>query len=161
MALVKKNLIIGLSTFLDPESPVFVASPSNIADAAYLWSNALHSYMSLVFPSSPTVIAVSNAARATMYSAMIVALTSQSFNIQLQYIITSYAVTLAAGFAPMYIAIPPVTPLLLSPIFAAAQLGVTSADFINAFATAIDIWMRTGKASLVTPTGTLPPINWF
>ena len=161
MPLVKRNLVLQLSTFLDNKSPYYIAAPANMADAATKWTNALHAYMSTVSPPSPTIIAAANGAKAVMYAAMISAMTTNTFHVLLPTILMAYAGTLALGFAPTYIAVPPVTPPLIPAAFAVAQAGGTSSIFIETFATVVDVWMHTGVATLVTPAGPGPPIPWF
>lgn len=161
MALIVPKLIIELSQFLDPESKLYVASPADAIDAANKWSSALHNYMSMVSPPAPALPATALAAKTVMLSSFVTAIQSGTLNTQFSFILTTYATSLILGFAPNYIATPPAIPLNTASAFSIAQAGGPSAAFITLIAITVDSWMRTGTASLVTPTGVLPPIPWF
>lgn len=161
MALLPIKLGMALSSFVDSKSPFFVAAPSSIPDAADKWTNAFHGYMSLVSPPAPALMSAAQGAKAVMYTSILSAFTTQSFNTLLPNILLAYATTLALGFAPNYIAIPPISPPALAPVFARTLNGGSAMEFVAQLVLVIDAWMRTGTASLVTPTGTLPPIPWL
>jgi len=131
---------------------LFAESPPTAAECAQAWSDAVGSYAAGIVPPSTTVSAAAAGLTASLQSAFESPSAAPAFDAAF----TSFAATVGAGMLPAFAAVPPPAPLAV-----AAQLAVmqdTHAAGAAAFASLIDLWMKTGTATLVAPPNT--PVVW-
>lgn len=143
MALVQATLINGLKLIMDEDYPSH-EFPSNIADVAAAWADAVNNYASAVTPPSAT----SSAARTAFYNIMLGMDTDLGNGIAIMVsAFSAYAASLAGGMAPTFIGTPPPAPIPLSTIIPTLGLGGASGSSVaEALGAVIDTWFRTGIA---------------
>lgn len=122
------------------------------AACAALWATAFGSYAASVVPPSVTV----PAAQATLQSALASAFASPSAMAAMDAAFTAAAVTIGAGMAPAFIAVPPPAPIGWATVLA-APYAATNGAAATKIANAIHAWMLTGLATPVPPG---PPVPW-
>jgi hypothetical protein len=134
MPLVKSTLKAAL---LD----TFTNFGPTIPECAAKWADAIAAYFSPVVPSSTSVAA----AKATLQSSLAAAFALPSAATAMDTACTAFAVTVGAGMAPTFVAVPP--PLQVGWALLFAEPYPASADAAaEKIATTIDTWARTGTA---------------
>lgn len=145
MALSKKILEDGFSSFMDQESPLFIAFPESGDDAALKWADTVNNYASAVTPVSLS----SSAAREALYNIMRV-ITPQAMNaIPLMVSgVQAYAAALATGMQPTFTGVPPATPPPIPAVLPGLGLtGAPASVIVSALAEVIHTWFKTGTAT--------------
>jgi hypothetical protein len=94
-------------------------------------------------PVQPSVVTSAKGAFITSFNAQILA---KNVLAGLPLSITSFASALVPGFLPLFIATPPVTPLILLPAYNIGLLGGTAKDVLDIMCPIIDTWFKTGIA---------------
>ena len=131
---------------------LFAEPPGTTAECAQAWGDAASSYASGVVPPSTTVAA----AAATLAGALTSAFAAPNAATPMDAAFTAFATTVGAGMAPAFVAAPPPSPVGFATLFA-PPFPETHAEAANKFATALDVWMKTGTA---TPALGGPPVPW-
>ena len=176
MPLNKDILVSEFSKFMDPDSEGFEGTPENGAQFAERFSNAINAYVSDIVPpawTASTPPGAGAAAKQAAIGALRVALLTvgpdpeagqQLFPIIITPAMAAVAIVAAAGMAastPSVVAIPPRDPLGLSILASVIPVGVFQKQpapvCINALATTIDEWFKTGRATIPPST---TPVPW-
>lgn len=131
---------------------LFAEPPPTAAECAQAWADAVQAYAAGIVPASTTVAA----AAATMAGALTSAFNSPSAAAAFDAAFLAFATTVAAGMLPAFAGVPPAAPLGVAAQLASTQ--PTHAAAAAAFASLIDLWMKTGTATLVAPPNT--PVTW-
>ena len=139
------------SIFTDPDSYASAPPSSTASDMAGAWAAAVASYASGVIPASATV----GAAETALSAALLSAFGSAAGAAGMESAFTAFGGTVGGGMAPAFTAVPPAGPVGIAALSTTNQ--DTPADAAQAWADAIDTWMKTGTA---TPSGGGPPVNW-
>jgi hypothetical protein len=125
--------------------------PATRTLCANAWGDAIQAWAATVVPASTTV----TAATATLKTALDAAFAAPSAAAGMETAMTAFALTVAGGMAPAFIAVPPPAPVGFAAQFASnattRQLGV------DKVANALQAWALTG---LATPSGGGPAVNW-
>jgi hypothetical protein len=133
-----------LSKFMDSEDVTFTGFPQTTIQSATLWADALEAYvLTITPPVQPSVVTSAKGAFITSFNAQILA---KNVLAGLPLSITSFASALVPGFLPLFIATPPVTPLILLPAYNIGLLGGTAKDVLDIMCPIIDTWFKTGIA---------------
>lgn len=129
----------------------FSAGYTSFAAAGQGWANAVGNNITSIVPASTTVAA----AKATLQASLSSAFALPNAIPAMTTAFTAFAVTVGAGMAPAFVAVPPPVPLNLAALFATTRSShsVAATDVSNLICT----WLRTGTA---TPSGGGAPINW-
>lgn len=130
---------------------LFAEPPATAAECAQAWADAVESYASGIVPASTTV----SAAAAAMVGALEAAFASPSAAPAFDAAFATFATAVAAGQLPTFTGTPPPAPLNVASLLALTQ--PTHAAAAAAFTTLIDLWFRTGSATLVAPPNTVVP----
>lgn len=145
MPLVAANFSSALQSL--SESP-----GATIADCAQLWANAFQAYAAPVAPPSVAVVA----AGAVLNGQLAAAFALPNAAAAMDAACTAFALTIGAGMAPAFIAVPPPAPVGWAQLFAEPYPS-TAAQAAQKISAAVDAWMRTGTA---TPSLGGSPIPW-
>lgn len=161
MPLSASTLETELRKFMDPSYGGFVAWPANDAAAAQAWADAMDIYTGAGLGILPQSVngALAKAALVAGLSGMsapgaAIPLFDTAF--------AAYALSIAGGMAPAFVAVPPplllsVTPPTLATILATGMGGASAAVQAATFAAWIHTWFTTGSA---TTSGGGPPAFW-
>lgn len=154
MPLLIANIQSSLAKLMDKDNVAFVGYPTNSAQVANNWADAVNQYASLVIPISTTSVGAKNA----MIAAMLPGLSAPGgFFAAFISGFTAYALTLGGGMAGAgFVAVPPPVPINFGPLLALPLDGPLSTK-ISTMASIIDTWFRTGTA---TPSAGGSPIIW-
>jgi len=144
MPLILPDLINEIGSFSNPESSNFTGYPETIFDAANKWADAIDSYTSEIVP--PTTTRAS--AKATLISSLN-AINVQSGNaiVVMQTALTAYASTLATGMQPSFTGVPPILPLVITPVSVLGMSGASNEEVISLLCNIIHTWFKTGTAT--------------
>jgi hypothetical protein len=155
MPLVKSNLVRDFSKFMDPDSAGFEGSPENAAEFADKFSKAINDYVASIVP--PTNPATLPAATTALKTALLVVgppdQGGQLFPVVITAAMLTFAGVVGAGMAtvtPGTVPTPPPDPLgvsILASVTPAGLAGQPASVCVEALATTIDGWFRTGTAS--------------
>lgn len=142
MPLIKDILKQQLGAICDEGNPLFTEFPSSWEIAGQRWAQAINIYASAVIPASAT----SALAQQMFVTTWIPMREVENISV-IATCVQSYASVLATGMVSSgFTGVPPVTPLMLDPVY---NLGVQSdqADpVLELLATTIDTWFKTGTA---------------
>lgn len=144
---------------IDYDYELFEGMPPSAADGAQRWANAIGQYASgLIFQSASIVPA--RAAFVASYMALInIPAPAGGAEAAIRDGVVAFAIALAPGIAVQssgtFAGLPPSTPLIIQPAFAAPTPAPQIAA--RALSGIIDVWFRTGT---VTNTFTGATINW-
>jgi hypothetical protein len=130
----------------------FAEPPATVAQCAQAWADAVQAYAAAVVPPSPQVAS----AAATLATALQSAFSAPDAAPGMESAFTNFALTVGAGMAPAFVAVPPPGPVGFPQQFAGPK-PATHAAAAQAIATLIDTWMKTGSA---TPAAGGPPVPW-
>lgn len=122
------------STFSEPGA--------TIADCAAKWANAIGSYFAPVVPPSTTIAA----AQATLQAQLAAAFAQPSAAAAMDAACTAFAVTMGAGMAPAFVAVPPPDPVNWAALFSEPYPD-TAAQAAQKITARLDSWARTGTAT--------------
>jgi hypothetical protein len=125
---------------------------ATIADCAALWADAIGSYFASVTPPSTSVVA----AQATLQGQLAAAFAQPSAAEAMDAACQTFAVTVAVGMAPTFVAIAPVDPVNWAALFAEPYPS-TAEEAAQRIAARLDVWARTGTA---TPSIGGSPVPW-
>lgn len=131
---------------------LFAEPPATVAECADAWAAAVGAYASGVVPASATVAA----AQAALAGALLSAFQTPAAAAPMEAAFTAFATTVGAGMAPAFVATPPPSPVGIATLSAPPH-PETHAAAANKYATAIDVWMKTGTA---TPSVGGAPVPW-
>ena len=145
MALDKSQLATALQQIA--ENP-----PATHAAAAAAGSDAIATYAGDVIPATTT--AASGAA--LLLSAFLSAFQSPDASLGMESGVLAYGATVGLGMLPAYAAVAPVAPVGFAALF--AGISGNAAAAAQNVADSIDIWIKTGTATLVAPPNT--PVVW-
>ncbi len=126
--------------------------PSTHAEAADLWAQALVDYASDVVPPSVGVSALKGA----LVGVFTGAFSSVAAAPLMEPAMTTFGAGVGAGMAPAFVAVPPAGPVGFALLWVSTTDNTDQAA--DDLASAIDTWMKTGKATAIAPGST--PINW-
>jgi hypothetical protein len=140
--------VAGLQSSLET---LFANPPATAAACAQAWSDAVSSYAAGIIPASTTVAAAAAALAAPLQSAFGSASGAPAFDDAF----TSFAALVATGMVPLFTGVAPPAPLGIASLLSVSQ--ETHAAAAAAFAALIDVWLRTGTATLVLPPNTFIP----
>jgi hypothetical protein len=129
----------------------FATPGPDYASCGQQWATAVQNYAAAIVPASTAVAA----AATTLAGALASAFALPNALPSMDSAFTAFAVTVGAGMAPAFVAVPPPSPINFASIFGVTRL--THADAASAISTLIDSWMRTGTA---TPSGGGAPVPW-
>lgn len=152
MPLVSSILVSEIRKISDLEFSGHEGFPKTNNEAASRWASAFDVYASQVIPASVS----SSVAKAAMRVAL-TGLINSANPASLEIGMNAYATALAVGMAPVFVAIPPPAPLVLTSAFAIGLAEGSAVDVANSMASLIDVWMKTGTA---TPSVGGSPIPW-
>jgi hypothetical protein len=110
-------------------------------------------YAAAVVPPSTTV----EAAAATLASALGSAFASPSAIPAMELAFTAFGASVALGMAPTFAGVPPAGPVGFAAQFGGAA-PETHGEAASAIAGRVDVWMKSGTATLVAPPNT--PVTW-
>ena len=122
---------------------LFSEPPLLVAECAEAWAQAMADYAAGVVPVSTTVAAAASSLATALAAAFAAPVAAPAFDAAFG----AFGATVAAGMLPLFAGVPPPAPLGIAALLAASQ--PTHAAAAAAFATHIDLWMRTGSAALV------------
>jgi hypothetical protein len=130
---------------------LFSEPPPTDGACADAWACAMLDYAAGILPPSATV----DAAADTLAAALAAAFATPAAALAVDEAFMAFAVTVGGGMAPAYVATPPPTPLGIAALLTAS--APTHAAAAATFAGLIDVWFRTGIATLVAPPFTVLP----
>jgi hypothetical protein len=130
---------------------LFANPPPAAAGCAQAWANALGSYAAGIVPPSTTV----TAAAAGLISPLQSAFASPSAASAFDAALATFATTVGAGMVPTFTGTPPPAPLNVASLMSTTR--ETHAQAASDFSSLIDLWMKTGIATLVAPPNTTQP----
>lgn len=147
MALDSAGLLGDLNT-------LFSGPPDSISGCAQAWGDLMESYSVGVIPPCTTVSAAASALTAELTSTVFPNSASASMIPLLETAFANFALVIAGGMAPTYIALPP------AGLVGFASLTTASSHLVGAinFFILIDAWMKTGTATLAVPPFTA--VTW-
>lgn len=164
MPLNNEMLRTSLSKFMDPDSEGFEGSPKNATEFADKFSTAISNYVTSIVP--PTNPATLPAATAALKVALLVVgppnQGGQLFPIVITPAMLAFAGIVAAGMATMTpgtVPVPPpvpIGPLILATVIPLGLAKQPASVCVEALATTIDGWFRTGT----TAVGGAAPTLW-
>jgi hypothetical protein len=144
----QKILIQEIRKIADQESPQFERFPKTSIEVAERWSKAIDVYAKAIVPQSTS----SAKARTEMIAIMsTISPTVDGLTI-LSQAITTYAISLAIGMGPTFVAVPPTIPLALASVAPVGLSGGSSDQCCTLLGEIIDKWFRLGIA-VNTSTG--------
>lgn len=133
----------------------FANPPDTVAQCAQAWADAVQSYAAGVVPASTAVAA----AAATLCGALASAFASPAAPPAIESAFATFAATVGLGMAAAgFAAVPPAGPVGFGPQFAGPKPG-THAEAAQQIASIIDVWMKSGTATLIAPPNT--PTTWI
>jgi hypothetical protein len=130
---------------------LFAEPPPTGAGCADAWAAAMLDHAAGVVPPSATVGVASDALAAALAAAFATPAAATAVDAAF----AAFAAQVGAGMAPAYTAVPPPVPLGLAALLAAPSPSHAAAA--AAFAAHIDMWLRTGTATLAAPPFTVVP----
>ena len=155
MPLNKQALTTSLSKFMDPVSEGFEGSPENATEFAEKFSKAINDYVATIVP--PTNPSALPAATTALKTALLVVgppdQGGQLFPVVITPAMLTFATVVGAGMAtvtPGTVPVPPPGPLGVSILASVTPVGLAGQPApvcVEALATTIDGWFRTGTAS--------------
>lgn len=151
MALVLSVLESEIRKIIDQEFEQFEGFPQTAQETATRWANAIDIYASSVIPPSTTT----QQAKQSLESIFLGLNVNGALIFPLGF--TVYASILATGMLPLFVSVPPPSPIVLAPVFAAGLSGAPSSTCAQLMSVTIDAWFRTGTA---TPSSGGPAIPW-
>lgn len=130
---------------------LFAEPPLLVAECAEAWGSAVRDYAAGIVPPSTTVGAAAASLTTALAAAFATPVAAPAFDLAF----AAFATTVGAGMLPAFVAVPPPAPLGVAALLAAPQ--PTHAAAAAAFSASIDLWMRTGSATLAVPPFTVVP----
>jgi hypothetical protein len=130
---------------------LFADPPSTTAACAAAWAAAVSAYASGIVPASTTVTAAQAPLAASLTSAFGGA-DPATVSTAMEAAFLTFATSVGGGMAG-FAGTPPVTPVGVAAL--AANQQATHAAAADAWASAIDTWMKTGIATLIAPPFTV------
>lgn len=156
MPLNKSILEVELIKIMDKDdSSSFEGFPKDAKEVGERWANALDAYASAVTPPSTTPSAAKVASERIFATASPILANAA---IVLPQAFLAYATILAGGMSG-YTGVPPAGVLDLSTVFAIGLGGGSGSDCAAEMANKVDIWFKTGTATLIVPPNTV--LNWI
>jgi len=151
MALNKITLLNELRKFGDPQYSGFTGWPSSLSDSADKWAEALGLYASTILP-----VSLGLTQAKSDFKTQFLLITSGTAPVQLPVAFTAFALALGLGMQPLYTAVPPPIPISFTPVIA---IGFVSSNQVclSLASDIIDVWFKTGTATLNSPPGTTIP----
>lgn len=148
MPLVKATLKSSLQNLCDNKG-------ADVSSCAQLWASAVGGYGAAVVPATTAATVAQTTLQGALASAFPL---RPDCAAALETAFLAYATTLGAGMiGPGFSAfVPPAAPVGFASLFAGAK-PATNAEAADAFASAIDTWLKTGTA---TPIPSGPPVTW-
>lgn len=130
---------------------LFAEPPATAAECALAWADAAEAWASGILPPSTTVTAAKAALAGSLTSAF--ATPAAAPLMEIAFLTFATAVGLGmAGYAP----VPPVAPIGFAPQFSGPK-PATHALAAQQLSALIDVWMKTGTATLLVPPFTVLP----
>lgn len=130
---------------------LFAEPPLTASECAQAWADAVGDYAAGIIPASTTVPAATTALMAALQAAFESPAAPTDFDLAF----TAFATTVGAGMLPAFSAEPPPLPLGVATLLATSS--PTHAAAAASFASLIDVWFKTGVATLVLPPNTAVP----
>lgn len=125
--------------------------PASYDEAAHAWASAVRSWASGMVPTSTTVAVASLALERDLADAF----AQRAGAAALEAAFARFARAVGLGMAG-YVAVPPPGQVGFAALFRGPP-RVTRQDGIALVAGKLDVWMRTGTATLIAPPGTVVP----
>lgn len=133
----------------------FSAPAADAAGCGQQWADAVKEYAAGIVPPVPTP-ALEGAASA-LASALGGAFSNPSAIAGMESAFAAFGASVALGMAPTFAGVPPAGPVGFADQFAGAA-PETHGEAASAIAERIDVWMKSGTATLVAPPNT--PVTW-
>jgi hypothetical protein len=131
----------------------FASPAEDAAGCGQQWADAVKAYAAAVVPPSTTV----EAAAATLAGALGAAFATPAAIPAMESAFAAFGASVALGMAPAFAGVPPAGPVGFAAQFAGAA-PETHGEAASAIAGRIDVWMKSGTATLVAPPNT--PVTW-
>lgn len=154
MTLVKSTMKSEIRKISDESFSLFGGFPEDSVEASSRWADAVNKYGSKVTPASTTAQVAKSAFQSIMSGINVEAGNGLALFVSA---FTAYTLQIGLGMAPSFIAIPPPIPIILAPTFAIGNSGGTAEEVSDSMANAIDIYFKTGTATLSSGGA---PIFW-
>jgi hypothetical protein len=128
---------------------LFAEPPATAAECAQAWADAAEAWASGIVPPSATVAAAS----VTLAGALTGAFATPAAAPLMDTAFLTFATAVGIGMAG-YAPVPPVAPIGFAPQFAGPK-PETHAAAAQQLASLLDVWMKTGTATLLVPPFTV------
>jgi len=132
----------------------FAAPAADAAGCGQQWADAVKAYAASIVP--PVLTPALESAASALAGALGGAFASPSAIGGMESAFAAFGAALAAGMAPTFAGVPPA-----GPVGFASQFGGSAPETHGAAASAIagriDVWLRTGSATIVAPPNTPVP----
>lgn len=140
------------SLLADKLAALFADPPPDAAACGRAWGDAVKDYAADLVPPSTAVDSAASALGADLGAAFATPAAIGA----MEGAFSTFGATVAAGQAPTFTGAPPSGPVGFAAQFAGPK-PETHGEAASAIAGRIDVWMKTGSATLVAPPNTVTP----